>query len=109
MNGLGKIFLARVTDGRRDELAAALRERGIQTLVQFIPNHLQPAFAEYRVDLPATDQVFDEILSLPFYVEMTDADVAKVIDAVLEIAGRPSPEIETPASVVPLTADPTTA
>lgn len=82
-------YVVRVTDGSRDSLAAALRDRDIQSLVQFIPNHLQPAFAKYRVDLPVTERVFDEILSLPFYVEMTEADVTSVIEGVRDFMDRP--------------------
>jgi perosamine synthetase len=59
-----------------------LKERGIGTTIQFIPNHLQPVFAPFSRPLPVTEQLYEEILTLPLYVEMTDADVEEVIGEV---------------------------
>jgi perosamine synthetase len=75
-------YVVRVLDGRRDLLIRYLAELGIGSTVQFIPNHLQPAFAAYRVDLPVTEQLYGEILTLPLYYEMSDHDVETVIAAV---------------------------
>jgi dTDP-3-amino-3,4,6-trideoxy-alpha-D-glucose transaminase len=74
---------------RRDALAAALFERGIGTLVHYpIPLHLQPAFAGtgVRGDFPVAERATREILSLPLYPEMTDAQADAVIGAIREIA-----------------------
>ena len=76
-------YIVRVLDSRRDELMKYLKEKGIGTGVHYIPNHIQPLFADSRVPLPVTEQVFGEIVTLPLYYEMTDSDVDKVIDAVL--------------------------
>jgi dTDP-4-amino-4,6-dideoxygalactose transaminase len=77
---------------RRDALAAALREQGIGTLIHYpIPLHLQPAFAELggrKGEFPVAEKAAGEILSLPLYPEMTDAQVTAVIDAVREKAPR---------------------
>jgi dTDP-4-amino-4,6-dideoxygalactose transaminase len=79
-------YVIRVQGDRRDALRHDLEQRGIQTLIQFIPNHLQPAFASWRVPLPATEQAFKEIVSLPFFVELSDAEQAQVIQAIREFA-----------------------
>jgi perosamine synthetase len=50
--------------------------------VHYIPNHLQPAFSRYRVPLPTTERVYEEMLTLPLFFEMSDAEVGTVIDAV---------------------------
>jgi dTDP-4-amino-4,6-dideoxygalactose transaminase len=75
---------------RRDALAAALRERGIGTLVHYpIPLHLQPAFAGLgarRGDFPVAERAAGEILSVPLYPEMTDAQAEAVIGAIREVA-----------------------
>lgn len=72
-------YVIRVLDGRRDALMVHLKERGIGTTIQFIPNHLQPVFAEFAAPLPVTEQLYQEIVTLPLYYEMTDADVETVI------------------------------
>ena len=67
----------------RDALAAQLRAQGIGTGVHYpVPVHLQPAYRG-RVALgPAgcteTEAVADEVLSLPMFPEMTDAQVEHV-------------------------------
>jgi dTDP-4-amino-4,6-dideoxygalactose transaminase len=68
--------------GERDALMAHLRRIGVGSAIEYIPNHLQPAFREYRASLPVTERLYSEILSLPLFVEMTDDQVERVIDAV---------------------------
>jgi len=75
---------------RRDALAAALKERGVGTLVHYpIPLHLQPAFAELgkrRGDFPVAEKAAGEILSIPLFPEMTDDQAEAVIRAIREVA-----------------------
>jgi len=77
---------------RREELAVALRDRGIATLIHYpIPLHLQPALLSLggRVgDLPVAEKAAAEILSLPLYPEMTDDQALRVAAAVRESAAR---------------------
>lgn len=75
-------YVIRVREGKRDALMARLKERGIGSTVQFTPCHLQPVFEPFREALPATEQLYGEILTLPLYVEMSGADVEYVIGAV---------------------------
>ncbi|HBK06776.1 MAG TPA: erythromycin biosynthesis sensory transduction protein eryC1 [Acetobacteraceae bacterium] len=68
---------------RRDRFQAALREAGVGTGIHYpVPVHLQPAYAG-RVALgpsgcPETEAAAKEILSLPIYPELSDADVAAI-------------------------------
>jgi dTDP-4-amino-4,6-dideoxygalactose transaminase len=75
-------YVVRVHAGRRDALMTYLRAAGIGTSVEYIPNHLHQAFAAYRVTLPATEEAFGEILSLPLHAGLTDEDVTVVVRAV---------------------------
>ena len=75
-------YIVRILDGRRDALMAHLKAREIASGVHYIPNHLQPAFSRYRVPLPTTERMYEEILTLPLFFEMTDAETGEVIDAV---------------------------
>ena len=75
---------------RRDALAADLAERGVGTLVHYpIPLHLQPAFAGLgrAGEFPVAEKAAGEILSLPLYPEMSDAQADAVIEAVRAVAG----------------------
>jgi len=76
------MYVVRVLAGRRDALMLHLKERGIATGVHYIPNHLQPLFEKQRVRLPVTEGVFEEILTLPLFFEMTDDQVESVIAGV---------------------------
>jgi perosamine synthetase len=81
-------YVLRVRGQRRDALMDYLRGRGIGTAVQFIPCHLQPVFEAFRRELPVTEQLYEEIVTLPLYHEMTDADVEEVTGAVRRFLGE---------------------
>lgn len=72
----------RVADGRRDALAAHLARDGIQAWVHFVPCHRQRAFASGDVDLPVTDRLGDELLTLPLNLGLTDDDIDAVLDSI---------------------------
>lgn len=78
------LYVIRTPD--RDALLAHLRERGIEAGIHYpVPLHLQPAyrFLGYQAgDLPVTEQVAGEIISLPLYPELTDELIDAVVDAV---------------------------
>jgi dTDP-4-amino-4,6-dideoxygalactose transaminase len=71
---------------KRDSLQAFLKEKGIETLIHYpIPIHLQKAYKElgYRKgDLPITEQCSQEILSLPFFPEMTESEIEEVANQI---------------------------
>ena len=80
-------YAIRVPNGRRDAMRAYLAERGIGTQIHYpVPIHLQEAaqFLGYRKgDLPVTERVAGEVLSLPMYAELTDAMVERVASEVI--------------------------
>lgn len=69
----------------RDALRAALAARGVGTGVHYpAPCHLQPAYAHLgrgAGSLPITELAAAEVLSLPLYPELTEAEVGQVIAA----------------------------
>jgi len=79
-------YTLRIPNRRRDALVEYLRQRGIGTSVHFIPCHLQPLFAAGKPRLPVTEAVWQEVLDLPLYTEMTASDVSDVIGAVTRFA-----------------------
>jgi len=74
---------------RRAELAAFLKERGIQTGIHYpIPTHRQPAVERFATaPLPRTEQLVDEILSLPMSADHTDEQIDRVIASVRAFFG----------------------
>jgi dTDP-4-amino-4,6-dideoxygalactose transaminase len=74
---------------RRAELAAFLKERGIQTGVHYpVPSHRQPAIERFAsAPLPATERLVEEILTLPISAGHTDAEIDTVALAVRAFFG----------------------
>ncbi len=83
--------LAVIRSPRRDSLRAALAEVGIGTGIHYpIPCHLQAPFrAMRRPPLPVTEQAAAEILSLPMFPHMTEAQVWQVADAIAGFVAAP--------------------
>jgi dTDP-4-amino-4,6-dideoxygalactose transaminase len=76
------LYVVRVAD--RDAFQARMTEAGVQTLVHYPrPVHGHPPYAALGrgVDLSVSERLADEIVSLPIYPELTDAEVEQVADA----------------------------
>jgi dTDP-4-amino-4,6-dideoxygalactose transaminase len=74
----------------RDAFIDALAERNIGTSVHYIPTHLFSAFAEHAGDdLPVTNAVWPQLVSLPLFPGLTPADQADVIAAVRDVVRGP--------------------
>ncbi|SHL02335.1 DegT/DnrJ/EryC1/StrS family aminotransferase [Chryseobacterium polytrichastri] len=67
----------------RDQLHKYLEENGIQTLIHYpIPPHHQEAYSDLKeLELPITEKIHNEVLSLPISPVMTDDEVSTVIHA----------------------------
>jgi dTDP-4-amino-4,6-dideoxygalactose transaminase len=93
------LYEVRITEGfgrTRDAVIDALAADGIGTSVHFIPVHHLSGYRdllgpEECRSVPVTDEVADELLSLPMYPALSDVDVEYVAAALLAVAGRPSP------------------
>lgn len=70
----------------RQALISWLRERGILSVFHYQPLHLSEMgrrFGGRPGDCPVTEWVSDRLLRLPFFNDMTEAEQANVIDALL--------------------------
>lgn len=81
-------YTVRVMNGRRDALQKYLNERKIGSAIYYpVPLHLQKCFSSLGGEpgsLPVTEQACREVLSLPVYPELTDAEQGAVIDAIAD-------------------------
>ncbi|ATP10361.1 aminotransferase [Aeromonas salmonicida] len=68
----------------REQLQQWLTEQEIQTLIHYpIPPHKQQAYLQFQdCQLPLTEKIHRQVLSLPMDPTMSDEAVTKVIDAV---------------------------
>ena len=67
---------------KREKLQNYLSDKGVQTLIHYpIPPHKQRAYRYYNnLSFPITEQLHEEVLSLPISPVMTEDEVQKVID-----------------------------
>jgi perosamine synthetase len=90
------LYILRLNSDRlacsRDDFIEELRIRGVGTSVHFIPLHLhrfyREAFGLRPEDFPVAHREYERAISLPIYSRMTEADIARVIDAVIEVVTR---------------------
>jgi dTDP-4-amino-4,6-dideoxygalactose transaminase len=79
-----------VRSRKRDALRQHLQEAGIGTLIHYpVPPHLQKAYRDLGLGLgsqPIAERIHEEVVSLPMGPQLTEAQVAAVIDAVREFA-----------------------
>lgn len=71
----------------RDRLREQLGDRGIQSGIHYaMPCHKHPAFAEFDLKpLPIAEKAAGRQLSLPMHPTLTDAEVIRVANTVLEL------------------------
>ncbi|MFK4539631.1 dTDP-4-amino-4,6-dideoxygalactose transaminase [Bradyrhizobium ottawaense] len=75
---------------RRDEALSALHSAGIGTAIHYpVPVHLQKAYAELGYglgDLPVTETLASEFLSLPIYPELLPKQVAEIVSKLKKVS-----------------------
>ena len=88
------LYVVRLNSGRlstdREGVYAALRAEGIGVNVHYIPVHLHPYYRRVLGTRPGTfpvaEQAYEQILTLPLFPSMTDADADDVVAAVQKVA-----------------------
>jgi dTDP-4-amino-4,6-dideoxygalactose transaminase len=78
----------------RTALIEHLRQTGILAVFHYVPLHSSP-FAKSlgvpELDLPVTDDTSSRLLRLPMYYDLTDREVAEVVEAVFSFYGSRKP------------------
>jgi dTDP-4-amino-4,6-dideoxygalactose transaminase len=77
-----------IRTGRRDELREHLKREGIPTEIYYpYPLHLEPAFAylgHHPGDFPITEAACKEVLALPVFPTLTEAQQRRVVTAIAQ-------------------------
>ena len=77
---------------KRDELRAFLKEKGVGTEVYYpLPMHLQTCYRELghqKGSFPLSEQAAEEVMSIPIYPELTEAQQGYVVDTIAEFYRR---------------------
>jgi dTDP-4-amino-4,6-dideoxygalactose transaminase len=84
------LYPLRVLDGRRREVFTKMREAGIGVQVNYVPVYWHPVYADlgYRRGMcPNAEAFYAEELSLPLFPDLTDQDVDRVIESLVDIVG----------------------
>lgn len=79
-------YTIKVVDHDRDSFAAALSKHGVGSGVYYpIPNHRLPSY-RLSLDLPVTEEVAKQCLSLPVYPSLGQDDLDRIVTAVNAVA-----------------------
>jgi dTDP-4-amino-4,6-dideoxygalactose transaminase len=87
---LRHLYPVRVLDGRRREVYDGLRAAGIGVQVNYLPVYWHPLFEDlgYRRGMcPVAERFYSEQLSLPLFVDLTDADQDRVVESLRAVLG----------------------
>lgn len=74
-----------ILSSRRNELQAFLKERGVDSMIYYpVPLHYHAPYRHLaeRGSLPVTEQISEEVLSLPVHQYLTDDEIAHVCESV---------------------------
>jgi dTDP-4-amino-4,6-dideoxygalactose transaminase len=73
---------------KRDRFMAEIRERGVGCGVYYpTPIHRLPSF-KLSLNLPETEKVIKECVSLPVHPSLTQSDLEKIVDVVNDVASK---------------------
>jgi dTDP-4-amino-4,6-dideoxygalactose transaminase len=86
------LYVLRLAEGAgiaRDAFIERLFEAGIGCSVHYIPLHLHPYWRDryglQAADFPHSQHAYEQMVSLPLYTRMTEADVTRVADTIRRI------------------------
>ena len=89
--GVWNQYTIRVLNDKRDWVREKLQERGVNTMIYYPrPLHLQPVYANLGYQpssLPVSEEVCNQVLSLPMFPELSEEQQDRVILSLKKIMG----------------------
>lgn len=77
--------------GMRSGVIAQMREEGVNPTFHYVPLHRAPGaalLADRFQECPVTDDISARLLRLPFYNDLSDADIGRVVDSFVRALSR---------------------
>lgn len=85
-------YTLRLTNGKRDELVAFLKERDIPAMIYYpVPLHQQKAYIDPRYEadhFPVTNMLCEQVFSLPMHTELTEEQLERITRAVADFVKK---------------------
>ena len=76
----------RITNGKRDLIVETLKKHNIETGIHYKPNHLLSFYRNtINNDLPVTEKLYTEILTLPLHPNLATKDIIKISNLIKEV------------------------
>ena len=76
------IFPVFIGEGKRDEARQRLLAEGIECGIHYKPNHLLSYYGGGRISLPAAEELYGKLLTLPLHVELDEDDQQHIVEIV---------------------------
>ncbi|NDV15685.1 aminotransferase class I/II-fold pyridoxal phosphate-dependent enzyme [Muricauda sp. TY007] len=85
-------YTLRITNGKRDALVQHLNDNNVPCGVYYpVPLHKQKAYADDRYneeDFPVTNQLVEEVISLPMHTELDDEQIDFITKLVIDFVNK---------------------
>jgi len=78
-NYIFTIILENSNADKRELIRSRLADAGIQTSVHYPAVHRFSIYKDYRTDLPVTDYISDNLVTLPMYWALTDDNIKYIV------------------------------
>jgi len=81
-------YVIKVKNNRRNEINEVLASKGISTGVHYEPVHHHKVFGGIKANVPVTEKVWTELLTLPLYPGMSDGECQEVISGIVNFGKK---------------------
>lgn len=79
-NYIFPIVLDQADADRRNQVRDTLAAAGIQTSIHYPPVHLFSTYSQFRKKLPVTEQIANQLITLPMYASLTASEVDFIVE-----------------------------
>ena len=86
------LYVVKLRGVNRNQVAAGMEKRGIGVGIHFRPVHLEPYYREKHGhapgEFPIAEDAGERVLSLPFWPEITEAEVLRVVETLGDVIAK---------------------